>query len=195
MSTVSSVATPLPIQSSVLAMCHAVISSGSTANDTFDWFSKLTEQTQPVMLVPSQTSPPSSSSSRRAVRIQIISKRDEMPQPFLPTGSSLPMTPSPQSQSSTFPPSMIDESTPTLVQFLSTSDFVCHVPDPQQGLSTLMDTSMGYETFHETSNNQFADLDQHDDTTGWIDTPVSNFGANSTDLISSPYASYDFLCL
>lgn len=101
------------------------------------------------------------------------------------------MTPSPQS----FPSVTIDDDTPTLVQFLSTSDFASNVEDPQQGLSTLMDTSMGYETFHETPNNQFADLDQPDDTTGWIDTPLSNFGANSTDLISSPYASYDFLCL
>lgn len=191
-----SAATPLPIQSSVLAMCHAVISS--TSNDTFDWFSKLTEQPQPVMLVPTvhcQTSPSTSSSSRRAVRIQIINKRDEIPHPFIPVTSALPMTPSPQSQTSNLPSTMIDESTPTLVEYLNANDFIYNVSDPQQGLNSMMDTSMGYETFHETSANQFADLDQNDDTTGWIDTPLSNFGTNSTDMMSSPYASYDFLCL
>jgi len=177
-------------------MCHAVISS--TSNDTFDWFSKLTEQPQPVMLVPTvhcQTSPSTSSSSRRAVRIQIINKRDEIPHPFIPVTSALPMTPSPQSQTSNLPSTMIDESTPTLVEYLNANDFIYNVSDPQQGLNSMMDTSMGYETFHETSANQFADLDQNDDTTGWIDTPLSNFGTNSTDMMSSPYASYDFLCL
>lgn len=40
------------------------------------------------------------------------------------------------------------------------------------------------------------DLDQAGDVADWIDTPLSNFGVTSGDLISaSPYPAYDFLCL
>jgi len=41
------------------------------------------------------------------------------------------------------------------------------------------------------------DLDQPCGDSGWIDTPLSNFATNSTDIIStSPYiTTYDFLCL
>lgn len=53
-----------------------------------------------------------------------------------------------------------------------------------------------YETLHDSSVNHLTDLDEHYDSSGWIDTPLSNFGTNSTDMVSSsPYSSYDFLCL
>lgn len=37
------------------------------------------------------------------------------------------------------------------------------------------------------------DLDQTYDVNGWIDTPISNFGTNTADIIS--ISPYDFLCL
>jgi hypothetical protein len=54
-----------------------------------------------------------------------------------------------------------------------------------------------YETLHDSSINHLTDRDQHYDNSGWIDTPLSNFGTNSTDMVpsSSPYSSYDFLCI
>jgi hypothetical protein len=36
------------------------------------------------------------------------------------------------------------------------------------------------------------DLDHPYNSGGWIDTPLSNFGTNSADIIST---AYDFLCL
>ena len=206
-----STATPHPVQSSVLAMCFAIVPSTSNPND--DWFGKLTEQPLPVIVAPYPRSQASPQSSRRAVRIQIINKHDDI---AVSAPSSLPMTPSPQAsyRHSSFPID-VDESTPTLADYLACGNSLFHPQDhQQQGLAPVMDTSMGkgstqegvsneddesffsgYETFHESSSNHFTDLDQHSDQSGWIDTPLSNFGANSTDLLPSPYASYDFLCL
>jgi hypothetical protein len=50
---------------------------------------------------------------------------------------------------------------------------------------------IGYEPLQDSSNNHLMDLDQPYDGSGWIDTPLSNFGTNSADIIST----YDFLCL
>lgn len=53
-----------------------------------------------------------------------------------------------------------------------------------------------YDVLHEPSVNSLSDLDHHYDSSSWIDTPLSNFGTNSMDMVpSSPYTSYDFLCL
>ncbi|CAF5177500.1 unnamed protein product, partial [Rotaria magnacalcarata] len=66
----------------------------------------------------------------------------------------------------------------------------------QQIVTNNMDDSIEYETLHDSSFNHLTDLDQHYDSSGWIDTPLSSFGTNSTDMVpSSPYTSYDFLCL
>ncbi len=55
---------------------------------------------------------------------------------------------------------------------------------------------IGYESLQDASNNNLMDLDQPYDVSGWIDTPLSNFGTNSADIMStSPYTTYDFLCL
>jgi hypothetical protein len=61
---------------------------------------------------------------------------------------------------------------------------------------TLFFLKIEYETLPDSSVNHLTDLDQHYDSSGWIDTPLSNFGTNSTDIVSSsPYSSYDFLYL
>ena len=134
-----STATPHPIQSSVLAMCHAMVPSTSNPND--DWFGKLTEQPQPVIVAPFPRSQPSPPSSRRAVRIQIINKHDDI---AVSASTALPMTPSPQASSrlSSFPVD-VDESTPTLADYLACSNHLFHPMDDQQGLATVMETSMG----------------------------------------------------
>jgi hypothetical protein len=132
-------ATPHPIQPTVLAMCHAIIptsSSSSTANNNNDWFLKLIHQPQPVIVAPHPRTQTSPISSRRAVRIQIINKHDDIP---LPAPSLLLMTPSPLSSIS-FP---VDESTPTLVDYLTNTCTIFNIPNNQQGLAPVLDDITG----------------------------------------------------
>lgn len=111
---------------------------------------------------------------------------------------------------------MLEESTPALVDYLVNNCNIFNIPtsNNQQNLAPVMDDTTGrdaaglrtsslpfsaleYEALHDSSVNHLTDLDQHYDSNGWIDTPLSSFGTNSTDIVpsSSPYASYDFLCL
>jgi len=218
-----------PVQSNVLAMCQAIIptptsptlispssssttttmsnADGSSNEKNHDWFFHLTEQAQSVIVAPiprhHQTSP---NASRRAVRIQIINKHDDI---ALPTPTLLPMTPPPPVSSTTSSssfgataPSTIgfDDSTPTLVEYLVNSCNMFYIANNHQhqqgGFIHNLDDPTDYEPFHDPTVTQLTDLDQHDDSSGWIDTPLSSFGTNSTDLVSSsPYSSYDFLSL
>lgn len=224
-------ATPHPVQSNVLAMCQAIIptnhttSSSATNDETTlgpmasdtnnDWFFQLTGQPQSVIVAPTPRTQTSPNSSRRAVRIQIINKHDDI---VLPPPTLLPMTPPPPSSSSL----VFDDSTPTLVEYLVNSCNMFHLTNNSQhqlGFPHNIDDPTGrhqikhtigkilnqtmfmiffleYETFPDPSITQLTDLDQQYDSSGWIDTPLSNFGANSIDMVSSsPYSSYDFLCL
>jgi hypothetical protein len=208
-------ATPHPIQPTVLAMCQAIIpttSFGDNHNNS-EWFLKLISQPQPVIVAPLPRSQTSPISSRRAVRIQIINKHDDI---ALPPPTLLPMTPPPLLPLSSV---AIDDSTPTLVDYLANSCAMFNIPtynNNHQGLASVIDDSigmlyfyiinfkiklifitfLGYETLHNSSALHFTDLDQPYDGSGWIDTPLSNFGTNSADMIpSSPYSTYDFLCL
>lgn len=221
-------ATPHTIQPAVLAMCQAMIptASSSTEHNNNDWFFKLMSKPQSVILAAlpqtqtlsssssssaasSSSSTSSSSSSRRAVRIQIINKHDDI---LLPPPSLLPMTPSSFSSSSI----AIDESTPTLVDYLTNTSTVFNIPNDQPELIPLLDDITGkssfiqenlsidfflfrlvaYEAMPDGSTNDLMDLDQPCDISGWIDTPLSNFGVTTGDMIStSPYPVYDFLCL
>ena len=142
----ASTATPHPIQSAVLAMCQAIIPpSSSFSEDSYDWFLRLTGQAQPVIVAPLPRSQTSPVSSRRAVRIQIINKHDDI---ALPPATSLPMTPPPLSSSlSTSASSIIvDESTPTLSDYLTDDGAMFSLPtdttDPP-GLTALMNASLG----------------------------------------------------
>ncbi|CAF2170402.1 unnamed protein product [Rotaria magnacalcarata] len=183
--------TPHPIQSNVLLMCQSIISLSPFDNNN-DWFGQMIAQPQTVIVTPifrTQTSP---IPSRRAVRIQIINKHDDI---ALPSPTLLSMTPPPPSSLSSF---FITESAPRLVDYLVDNDNIFSIPtsNSQQIVTNNMDDSIGYETLHDSSFNHLTDLDQHYDSSGWIDTPLSSFGTNSTDMVpSSPYTSYDFLCL
>ncbi|CAF0855285.1 unnamed protein product [Adineta steineri] len=182
-------ATPHPIQSNVLAMCQAMIPSSPLENNN-DWFSQLTGQPQSVIVAPIPRNQTSPISSRRAVRIQIINKHDDI---VLPPPTLLPMTPPPPSSSH-----IMEDSTPTLVDYLANNCNIFNIPtnNNPQVLAPVMDDANEYETLHDSSVNHLTDLDQHYDSSGWIDTPLSSFGTNSTDIVpSSPYSSYDFLCL
>jgi hypothetical protein len=198
-------AAPHSVQSNVLAMCQAIIPSSSSENNN-DWFFHLTGQPQSVIVAPIPRTQTSPISSRRAVRIQIINKHDDI---AVPPPTLLPMTPPPPSSSL-----VINQSTPTLVDYFVNSCNMFSIPtsNNQQVLTAVMDDPNGkptnfnycffylylieYETLHDSSVNHLTDLDQQYDSSGWIDTPLSNFGTNSTDMVSSsPYSSYDFLCL
>ncbi|CAF3478360.1 unnamed protein product [Rotaria sp. Silwood1] len=183
--------TPHPVQSNVLTMCQAIISTSLSENNN-EWFSQLTAQPQTVIVTPISRTQTSPISSRRAVRIQIINKHDDI---ALPSPTLLPMTPPAPTSSSSF---VINESTPTLVDYLVDNCNIFNIPtsNHQQVLTSDMNDSNEYETLHDSSINHLVDLDQHYDSNSWIDTPLSSFGTNSTDMVSSsPYTSYDFLCL
>ena len=214
--------TPHAIQPTVLAMCQAMIPTASLSTEhNNDWFFKLMSQPQSVIVAaPPQTQTFSTSSSsaaaaalasassRRAVRIQIINKHDDI---LLPPPSLLPMTPSSFSSSSI----AIDESTPTLVDYLTNTSTIFNIPNDQPDLTPLLDDItgksfspliprktnhfilfVGYEAMPDGSTVDLMDLDQPCDITGWIDTPLSNFGVTTGEMIStSPYPAYDFLCL
>jgi hypothetical protein len=198
-------ATPHPIQPTVLAMCQAVIPpTNSSSENNNDWFLKLIGQPQPVIVAPPPRAQSSPISSRRAVRIQIINKHDDI---SLPPPSLLPIIPSPLSSSSV----TIDESTPTLADYLANNGTIFNIPNDHQGLAPIIEditgkfiilfqtnisiifsvVVIGYEQLQDASNNNLMDLDQPYDVSGWIDTPLSNFGTNSVDIMST----YDFLCL
>jgi len=182
-------ATPHPIQSNVLAMCQAIIPSSSSENN-HDWFYQLTGQPQSVIIAPIPRTQTSPLLSRRAVRIQIINKHDDI---AVPPPTLLSMTPPPPSSSF-----VINESTPSLVDYFVNNCNMFYIPtsNNHQVLAPVIDDQSEYETLHDSSVSHLTDLDQHYDNSGWIDTPLSNFGTNSTDIVpSSPYSSYDFLCL
>jgi hypothetical protein len=129
-------ATPHPIQSNVLAMCQAIIPSSSSENNN-DWFYQLTGQPQSVILAPIPRTQTSPLSSRRAVRIQIINKHDDI---ALPPPTLLPMTPPPPTSSR-----VINESTPTLVDYLVNTCNIFHIPTStnQQVLAPVIDDQNG----------------------------------------------------
>ncbi|UJR20591.1 hypothetical protein I4U23_023716 [Adineta vaga] len=184
-------AAPHPVQSNVLAMCQAIIPSSS--EDDNDWFYQLTGQPQSVIVAPVPRTQTSPLSSRRAVRIQIINKHDDIALP--PPPALLSMTPPPPGSTSSL---VMEDSTPTLVDYIVNNCNILNIPNNnyQQVLAPVMDDTNEYETLHDSSVNHLTDLDQHYDSNGWIDTPLSSFGTNSTDIVpSSPYSSYDFLCL
>ena len=122
--------TPHSIQSNVLAMCQAIIpgaeAGSSTSADEYqhDWFFQFTGQPQSVIVAPIPRTQTSPNSSRRAVRIQIINKHDDI---ALPPPTLLPMTPPPPSTSL-----VIDESTPTLVEYLVNSCNMFHISNHHQ---------------------------------------------------------------
>ena len=136
-------ATPHPIQSTVLNMCHAIISETPSTSDLIHgWFGKLTKQPQSVILAPVPRSQTSPSTSRRAIRIQIINKHDEINR--APT-SILPMTPSPAATAayaSSFS-SMVHGSTTSLNDYLIGNQNTFHDADSQQALAMVMDNCMG----------------------------------------------------
>ncbi|CAF3172298.1 unnamed protein product [Rotaria socialis] len=192
-------ATPHFVQSSVLAMCQAIAPPGSSSSwlslsldANSSWFSKLIDQPQPVIVTPPPRTHTSPMSSRRAVRIQIINKHDDI---AVTSPTLLPMTPSPLSSSSSSS-IVFDESSPTLIDYLSNTNSMFNIPGNQHELIPLIDETTAYEILHDSSSSHLMDLDHPYDNSGWIDTPLSNLGSNSTDIIStSPYSSYDFLSL
>jgi hypothetical protein len=139
-STSVSNATPHQIQPTVLAMCQAITPTASSSltsnNNHNDWFLKLIGQPQSVIVAPLPRTQTSPVSSRRAVRIQIINKHDDI---ILPPPSLLPMTPSPLSSSSM----PIDETTPTLVDYLTNTCNIFNIPTNQQGLAPVIDDRTG----------------------------------------------------
>lgn len=133
--------TPHPIQSNVLAMCQAIIPTSSENNH--DWFYQLTGQPQSVILAPIPRTQTSPISSRRAVRIQIINKHDDI---ALPPPTLLPMTPPPPSSSIVH-----DESTPAIVDYLVNNCNIFHIPtnNNHQVLAPVIDDQTGkMENFH-----------------------------------------------
>jgi len=125
-------------------MCQAIIPSSSENNN--DWFFQLTGQPQSVIVAPCPRTQTSPISSRRAVRIQIINKHDDI---ALPPPTLLPMTPPPPPSSSSF---IVDESTPTLVDYLVNSCNIFNIPtiNNHQVLAPVMDDPNG--TFHSLLN-------------------------------------------
>ena len=152
----SSNVNPHPVQSSVLAMCQAIIPSSSpssSADTTDDWFLHLTEQAQSVILAPSPRTQASPVSSRRAVRIQIINKHDDI---ALPPPTLLPMTPPPLSSSSSL---VSDESTPTLIEYLVNSCNIFNIP-------THNNNQHHHHYHHQQQQQQQALASGMDDPTG-----------------------------
>lgn len=134
--------TPHPIQPTVLAMCQAIVPSGpistssSLPNDYNDWFNKLLSEPQSVILTPPSRVQTSPTASRRAVRIQIINKHDDI---ALSAPPLLPMTPSPLSTSSI----VFDETTPTLADYLCQGGSTFNIPSNQNELAPVIDDTMG----------------------------------------------------
>jgi hypothetical protein len=124
--------TPHPVQSNVLAMCQAIIPSSENTND---WFYQLTGQPQSVIVAPIPRIQTSPISSRRAVRIQIINKHDDI---ALPPPTLLPMTPPPPPLSSL----IIEESTSTLVDYF-VNNFHIPTSNNQQVLAPVIDDQTG----------------------------------------------------
>jgi hypothetical protein len=129
---------PHVIQPTVLAMCQAIIptTTSSSSNNNNDWFLKLIGQSQPVIIAPFPRPQTSPNSSRRAVRIQIINKHDDI---ILPAPALLPMTPSPSSIA-------IDDTTPTLMDYL-TNTSMFNIPNNQQVLAPVIDDTNGMLCF------------------------------------------------
>lgn len=130
-------ATPHPVQSNVLAMCQAII---PPSDNPQDWFYQLTGQPQSVIIAPIPRIQTSPMSSRRAVRIQIINKHDDI---VLPPPTLLPMTPPPPPLSSAI--QVIDESTPTMTDYYPN---LFHIPTNhhhhhQQVLAPVIDDQTG----------------------------------------------------
>jgi len=130
--------TPHSIQPTVMAMCQAIIPTASSlsSDNNNDWFLKLISQPQPVIVAPLPRIQTSPISSRRAVRIQIINKHDDI---TLPPPTLLPMTPSPLSSSSV----TIDEATSSLVDYLTNNCPMFNIPSNQQGLPSVIDDITG----------------------------------------------------
>ncbi|CAF3573035.1 unnamed protein product [Rotaria sp. Silwood1] len=191
-------AAPHNVAPTVQAICQVIISSSSSlsSDNNNDWLSKLIGQPQTVIVAPPspllphiQTSP---ILSRRPVRIQIINKHDDI---VVPPPPLLPMTPSPLSSSSSSSITL-DESTSTLIDYLSNTSNMFNIPNNQPELVPVLDDTIGYETLQDLANNHLMDLDQPYNNSGWIDTPLSNFTTNATDINTTPpYLSYDFLSL
>lgn len=114
-------ATPHPIQSNVLAMCQAII---PPSDNPHDWFYQLTGQPQSVIIAPLPRIQTSPMSSRRAVRIQIINKHDDI---VLPPPTLLPMTPPPPPPQTTTT-RIMDESTPTMADYYVNNCNMFHIP-------------------------------------------------------------------
>jgi hypothetical protein len=127
-------ATPHPIQPTVLAMCQAIIpTTSASSNNNNEWFLKLIGQSQPVIVAPPPRTQTSPITSRRAIRIQIINKHDDIP---LPAPALLPMTPSPSSIA-------IDDTTPTLLDYLTNTSHQFNIPNNQQVLAPVIDDTNG----------------------------------------------------
>jgi hypothetical protein len=116
-------------------MCQAILPFSSENNN--DWFYQLTGQTQSVIIAPIPRTQTSPMSSRRAVRIQIINKHDDI---ALPPPTLLPMTPPPPSSSL-----VMNQSTPTLVDYLVDSCNMFQIPisNHQQVLAPVLDDQNG----------------------------------------------------
>lgn len=123
--------TPHPVQANVLAMCQSIISTVSYENDnTNNWFGQMIGQPQTVIITPMSRTQTSPLPSRRAVRIQIINKHDDI---ALPPPTLLPMTPPPPPPppSSSSSPSIsffINESVPTLADYLADHGNAFNIP-------------------------------------------------------------------
>ncbi|CAF1682503.1 unnamed protein product, partial [Adineta ricciae] len=157
--------TPHSIQPTVLTMCQAMIPSESTDNSSNnEWFFKLLSQPQSVIIAPPSRTQTSPVTSRRAVRIQIINKHDDI---TLPPPTLLPMTPSPLSSSSV----TLDDTTSTLVDYLTNTCPMFNISNNQQDLVPAIDDITGYELLQDSTDNHLMDLTEHYDGNGYIDTP------------------------
>ena len=105
-------ATPLSVQSNVLTKCQTII---STVENNHDWFVRLNEQPQSVIVAPNSQIHTSSISSRRDVRIQVMNKHYDITvfQPTSPPSSS---------------PFLMDESTPILNDYVLDDYDIFHIP-------------------------------------------------------------------
>lgn len=129
--------TPHSIQPTVLTMCQAMLPSESTDNSSNnEWFFKLLSQPQSVIISPPSRTQTSPVTSRRAVRIQIINKHDDI---TLPPPTLLPMTPSLLSSSSV----TLDDTTSTLVDYLTSTCPMFNISNNQQDLVSAIDDITG----------------------------------------------------
>jgi hypothetical protein len=109
----------------------------SSSENNNDWFGQLTDHPQSVILAPIPRTQTSPISSRRAVRIQIINKHDDI---AVPPPTLLPMTPPPPSSSL-----VINQSTPTLADYFVNNCNMFYIPtsNNQQVLAPVTDDSNG----------------------------------------------------